>query len=58
MQRFNKQKPLPDVQKEEWNACSTVEGIPQGEIGVISHGERVNDFIEKQVIYFYKHIFS
>lgn len=46
--KFNDQKPLPDVQKEEWNACSSSETFAQGEIGYRQLGDKVYDFIEKQ----------
>jgi len=46
--KFNKQKPPPDVQKEEWNACSSAESFAQGEIGYRQLGDKVYDFIEKQ----------
>lgn len=49
MRQFNKQRPLPDVQKEEWAACASTEGLPQGDVGYQPHGDHVNDFIEKQV---------
>ncbi|KAK4885240.1 hypothetical protein RN001_001511 [Aquatica leii] len=46
--KFNKQKPPPDVQKEEWNACSSSETFAQGEIGYRQLGDKVYDFLEKQ----------
>ncbi|KAF5303618.1 hypothetical protein FQA39_LY09865 [Lamprigera yunnana] len=46
--KFNKLKPPPDVQKEEWNACSSAETFAQGEIGYRQLGDKVYDFIEKQ----------
>ncbi|KAB0804517.1 hypothetical protein PPYR_01487 [Photinus pyralis] len=48
VRKFNHQKPLPDVQKEEWNACSSSETFAQGEIGYRQLGDKVYDFIEKQ----------
>lgn len=42
-------QPPPDVQKEEWNACSAPETFAQGEIGYRQLGDRVYDFLEKQV---------
>lgn len=44
------QHPLPDVQREDWIACSANEAFAQGEVGIQPNGDRVNDFIEKQVI--------
>ncbi|GLV36642.1 uncharacterized protein CBL_07861 [Carabus blaptoides fortunei] len=48
VQKFNKLKILPDVQKEEWQACSTNEGIAGNEVGYRQQGDRMNDFVEKQ----------
>ncbi|KAI4468621.1 transmembrane protein [Holotrichia oblita] len=48
--KFNKSKPPPDVQKEEWNACSSIESFAQGEVGYRQRSDRVYDFIEKQVL--------
>lgn len=48
VRKFNKQRSLPDVQKEEWAACSTNEGFTEGEIGYRQQGDRTRDFIEKQ----------
>ncbi|XP_022912907.1 transmembrane protein 192 isoform X2 [Onthophagus taurus] len=46
--KFNVQKPPPDVQKEEWNACSSVDSFAHGEIGYRQRGDKFFDFIEKQ----------
>lgn len=46
--KFNKIRPPPDVQKEEWNACSSSETFAQGEMGYRQLGDRVYDFLEKQ----------
>lgn len=48
IRRFNKQKPPPDVQREEWNACSSTNSFAQGEIGYRNVGDKAYDFIEKQ----------
>lgn len=48
MRRFNKIKPPPDVQREEWNACSSSDSFAQGEIGYRQMGDKVYDFLEKQ----------
>lgn len=45
VQRFNKQKPPPDVQREEWNACVSPEAT---EIGSPLRGEKLYDFLQKQ----------
>lgn len=46
---FNKTEPLPDVQREDWTACSTSDGFAnQTELGYRPNGDRVSDFIEKQ----------
>jgi hypothetical protein len=45
VQRFNKQKAPPDVQKEEWNACMSPEPT---EIGSPMRGEKLYDFLQKQ----------
>ncbi|XP_017776297.1 PREDICTED: transmembrane protein 192 isoform X2 [Nicrophorus vespilloides] len=45
---FNNQKPPPDVQREEWNACSSDQAFSQGEIGYRQLGDKMYDFIEKQ----------
>lgn len=50
--KFNKLKSPPDVQREEWNACSSAESFAQGEIGYRQLGDKVYDFIEKQVYKF------
>lgn len=50
VRNFNVLQPPPDVQKEEWNACSAPEAFAQGEIGYRQLGDRVYDFLEKQVI--------
>lgn len=47
--KFNKLKPPPDVQKEEWNACSSIDSFAQGEVGYRQRSDKVYDFIEKQV---------
>lgn len=49
VRQFNIKKPPPDVQKEEWNACSAPETFAQGEIGYRQLGDKVYDFLEKQV---------
>lgn len=49
MRRFNKQQSPPDVQKEEWNACSNENSFVQNEVGVRQMGDKAFDFIEKQV---------
>lgn len=54
VRKFNIKQPPPDVQKEEWNACSAPETFAQGEIGYRQLGDRVYDFLEKQVnVYFF-----
>lgn len=40
---------LPDVQKEEWQACSTNEGFAENEVGYRQDDEHMKDFVEKQV---------
>lgn len=52
MRKFNTLQPPPDVQKEEWNACSSPENFAQGEIGYRQLGDKVYDFLEKQVGFF------
>lgn len=47
--KFNRLQPPPDVQKEEWNACSSVDSFAQGEVGYRQRSDKVYDFIEKQV---------
>lgn len=49
MQQFNIQKPPPDIQKEEWTACVSPENFEQNEIGYRQLGDKVYDFLEKQV---------
>ncbi|KRT82953.1 hypothetical protein AMK59_3556, partial [Oryctes borbonicus] len=46
--KFNRLKQQPDVQKEEWNACSSVDSFAQGEVGYRQRSDKVYDFIEKQ----------
>lgn len=46
---FNKQKPVPDVQREEWMACASPENLGQNEIGYRQLGDKVYDLLEKQV---------
>lgn len=48
VRRFNKQQSPPDVQKEEWNACSNENSFVQNEVGVRQMGDKAFDFIEKQ----------
>ncbi|KAF5308172.1 hypothetical protein FQR65_LT06352 [Abscondita terminalis] len=48
VRKFNKHKPPPDVQRDEWNACSSSETFAQGEIGYRQLGDKVYDFLEKQ----------
>lgn len=59
MKRFNNLKLLPDVQKEEWQACSTNEGFAENVVGYRQDDEHMKDFVEKQVsvafIYFIKY---
>ncbi|XP_018577051.1 transmembrane protein 192 isoform X2 [Anoplophora glabripennis] len=45
---FNKIRPPPDVQKEEWTACTSPENFSQNEIGYKQLGDKVYDFLEKQ----------
>ncbi|EFA05885.1 transmembrane protein 192 [Tribolium castaneum] len=45
VQRFNKQKAPPDVQREEWNASMSPEAT---EIGSPLRGEKLYDFLQKQ----------
>lgn len=49
MRRFNSVKPPPDVQREEWTACYSPDNFAQGEIGYRQLGDKVYDFLEKQV---------
>lgn len=49
VRKFNDLKPPPDVQREEWNACALPENFAQGEIGYRQLGDKVYDFLEKQV---------
>lgn len=46
---FNKQKPPPDVQKEEWITCANPESMNPNEIGYKQLGDKVVDLLEKQV---------
>lgn len=55
---FNKQKPPPDVQKQEWIACSAPEVAPQDEAGFRQLGDKVCDLLEKQVSVFNKNYFD
>ncbi|XP_018328909.1 transmembrane protein 192 isoform X2 [Agrilus planipennis] len=48
VREFNTTQPPPDVQKEEWNACSSHEQFAQGEIGYRPPGDKIYDLIEKQ----------
>jgi len=48
VRRFNVSKAPPDVQREEWNACSNEHSFAQGEVGYRELGDKVYDFIEKQ----------
>ncbi|KAJ8924041.1 hypothetical protein NQ315_006818 [Exocentrus adspersus] len=45
---FNRTKPPPDVQREEWTACASPENFDQNEIGYRQLGDKVYDFLEKQ----------
>lgn len=49
VKNFNKTRPPPDVQKEEWTACTSPENFGQNEIGYRQLGDKVYDFLEKQV---------
>ncbi|CAG9858118.1 unnamed protein product [Phyllotreta striolata] len=46
--KFNKQKPLPDVQKEEWTNTTSPEALTQSEVGYRQLGDKVYDLLEKQ----------
>lgn len=48
VKRFNNLKLLPDVQKEEWQACSTNEGFAENVVGYRQDDEHMKDFVEKQ----------
>lgn len=47
---FNNLKAPPDVQKEEWAACASSDSFAQGEVGFQQQGDKLYEFIEKQVI--------
>lgn len=40
------------MQKEEWTACTSPENFGQNEIGYRQLGDKVYDFLEKQVSFF------
>ncbi|CAH0550536.1 unnamed protein product [Brassicogethes aeneus] len=46
--KFNKLKAPPDVQKEEWEGCTTPENFGQNEVGYRQIGNNVFNFLEKQ----------
>lgn len=49
VRKFNIQQASPDVQRAEWNACSSLDSVQQGEVGFRQLGDKVYDMIEKQV---------
>lgn len=49
VRKFNRQRPPPDVQKEEWITCGNPETMNPNEIGYKQLGDTVVDLLEKQV---------
>lgn len=49
--KFNKQRPPPDVLKNEWLSSVNPEAVTQNEVGYYEIGRKVYDFLEKQVGY-------
>lgn len=52
--KFNKTKAPPDVQREDWENCSAPENFGQSEVGYRQLGDKVYEFLERQVC----HIFN
>ncbi|KAG5887697.1 hypothetical protein JTB14_002018 [Gonioctena quinquepunctata] len=48
VRKFNKQKPPPDVQREEWLNCGIPDNVAQSEVGYRQLGDKVYDLLEKQ----------
>ncbi|XP_056636208.1 transmembrane protein 192 isoform X1 [Diorhabda sublineata] len=48
---FNKQKPLPDVQREEWTSTTSPDSLAQSEVGYRQLGDKVYDLLDKQAKY-------
>ncbi|XP_060532095.1 transmembrane protein 192 [Cylas formicarius] len=46
--RFNKEKPPPDVQRNDWAAVSSPDTLHQNEVGYRELGDKVQDLLEKQ----------
>lgn len=46
--KFNKQRPPPDVLKNEWLSSGNPEAVTQNEVGYHEIGSKVYDFLEKQ----------
>ncbi|XP_050514076.1 transmembrane protein 192 [Diabrotica virgifera virgifera] len=46
--KFNKHKPLPDVQKEDWISTTAPDTVTQNEVGYSQLGGKIYDLLEKQ----------
>lgn len=50
VQKFNKTKPSPDVQMEDWHLWAQQhDDMARTELGYRRIGDNVNDFLQKQV---------
>lgn len=58
VRKFNRQKPPPDVQKEEWITCDNPETMNPNEIGYKQLGDTVVDLLEKQVSLYISFFYS
>lgn len=49
VRKFNRTKPPPDVQMEDWHLWARGEDFAHTEMGYRAMGDHVNDFLQKQV---------
>lgn len=49
VRQFNKTKPPPDIQMEDWHLWAQGDELVHTEMGYRAMGDHVNDFLQKQV---------